>query len=441
MENTDRRSFLKKSASALAGVGLYSSMPVSHASKAPSDRLNIGVIGLGFGATNMRFMLEGTSWVHCTALCDVDQVKMDEKARDLKEKFPDNAGNIKLYTDFRKLLEDKDIDGVIVATPDHWHTYIYAETAKSGKAIYVEKPTGKTVAECKLMVDLQARYNNVVTTGLWHISVDYFIEAFDILKSGVLGDVFKVHAWITGDTDPVTYSTAHQTIPETLDYNMWLGPAPSRPYAKERVRSWRHYWDYGGGRQTDWVHYLDSALDGIAALGHERAYPKTVYSVGYNHPETMREVPSVQTSVFQFEDLHIVWEHQVSPLYNRGDGVAWVGSNGILVCNRRGYEILPESDRDDKPLIEAVKKQGSYANQYYHMINWAECIRDNNVKTNSPIDKGSYASTLANIANISYLTGGKSLEYLPSKQKFRNNREANSYIFPDYKNSWKYPQV
>ena len=227
---------------------------------------------------------------------------------------------------------------------------------------------------------------------------------FNILKSGILGDVYKVHAWVNYGTDPVIYSTAPQSIPETLDYDMWLGPAPSRPYAKDRVRNWRNYWDYGGGRQTDWVHYLDSALDGIAALGHERTYPKSVFSVGYKHPETMTEVPSSQTSIFQFDNYHIVWEHQVSPLYNRGDGVAWVGSKGTLVCNRTGYEVIPENDRDGRPLIEASKKQGPYANQYYHMINWAECIRDSNVNTDCPIDKSSYASILANIANISHLS-------------------------------------
>ncbi len=441
MKNPNRRSFIKKSATAMAGVGLYSSIPGSYSSIAPSDRVNIGVIGLGFGATNMKVMLEANSFVHCTALCDVDQIKLEEQAAVLKEKFPDNAGNIKLFTDFRKLLEDKEIDGVIVATPDHWHTYVYAETTKAGKAVYVEKPTGKTIAECNLMVDLQRKYKNVVTTGLWQISVDYFIEAFDILKSGALGEVYKAHAWITGGTDPIIYGAEPQAIPETLDYKMWLGPAPLHPYVQDRVRSWRHYWDYGGGRQTDWVHYLDSALDGLAAMGHERTYPKSVYSVGYKHPETMREVPSVQTSVFQFDNIHIVWEHQVSPLYNRGDGVAWIGSNGTLVCNRRGYEVFPTKGRDGKPKIEAKKKQGSYANQYNHMVNWANCIRNKDVNTNSPIDKGSYASALANIANISYRIGGRSLEYLPIEQKFRNNSEADSYIFPDYKNNWEYPHI
>jgi hypothetical protein len=155
----------------------------------------------------------------------------------------------------------------------------------------------------------------------------------------------------------------------------------------------------------------------------------------------MREVPSLQTSVFQFDHLHIVWEHSAIGLYNRTDGVAWIGSKGTLVCNRTGYELIPAKDGEGNPLIEAVKNQGPYANQYNHMANWADCIRNNNPHTNSPIDKGCYATVLANIANISYQSGGQRLEYLPDQQRFRNNPEADMCVFPEYRNGWKYPQV
>lgn len=441
MENNSRRSFIKKSAIAVAGTGLYASVPHSlYASGGPKDRLNIGVIGLGFGLVNMRQMMDGDKEVHCLALCDVDKTRLETRAAELKKDYPAQTGKMKLHSDFRKLLADKNIHGVIIATPDHWHTYIFAEACKAGKAIYIEKPTGYSVADCNLMTELQRKHQNVVTTGLWHISLDYFKDAFNILRSGALGDVYKVHAWITGKTDPVVYDEGPQAVPETLNYDMWLGPAPARPYAKERVGNWRRYWDYGGGGQTDWIHYLDSAFDGIAALGHKRTYPKSVYSVGYKNPETMTETPAVQTSVFQFDDYHVVWEHQVSNLYNRSDGVAWVGSNGTLVCNRTGYEIIPQVS-DGKPLMEEKKVQGPYGNQFNHMVNWGACIRENNQKTNSPIDKGSYASLLANVANISYRTGGKSLQYLPDEQKFLNNPEADALIAPAYQNNWEYPRV
>jgi hypothetical protein len=293
-----------------------------------------------------------------------------------------------------------------------------------------------------LMVELQRKYGNIVTTGLWHISLGYFVDAFNILKTGILGDVYKVHCWITGTTNPVIYDPAPQPVPETLDYEMWIGPAKFRPYNNNIVhRQWRNYWNFGGGQQTDWVHYLDSAFDGLLALGHKREYPQTIFSVGYKHPDTMTETPRVQTSVFQFPNYHVVWEQQVTSLYNRGDGVAWIGSNGTLVCNRTGYEIIPQNDRNGKPLIEAKKVDGPYGNQDDHMINWAKCIRNNNPVTNGTIEKGSYATELACIANISHRIGGKSLEYLPDQMKFRNDPEADSYIKPEYQNNWKYPSV
>lgn len=439
MDNKSRRTFIKTSALAMAGAGL--TFPGYLKGAAPSSRLNIGVIGVNWwGTENMQHMLRADKETYCVAMCDVDQVRLKEQAGVLKKEFPDRAGNIKFYSDFRKLLDDKNIDGVIIATPDHWHTYMFAEACKAGKAIYVEKPTGHSIAECRIMVDLQRKYKNVVTTGLWQISLGYFVEAFNILKTGVLGDVFKVHCWIPSNTNPVVYDPAPQPVPDTLDYKMWIGPAPFRPYNSNRLhRQWRNYWDFGGGQQTDWVHYLDSAFDGLLAMGFPRAYPKTVFSVGYRHPDTLTETPRVQTSVFQFDKYHVVWEQQNSSLYNRVDGVAWIGSKGTLVCNRTGYEIIPVNGSDGKPLIEPVKVEGPYGNQHDHMINWAACIRKNDTNTNGTIEKGSYATEVAWIANISHRLGGVSLEYLPSEMKFRNNPEADTFVSPEYKNGWQFP--
>lgn len=435
--NESRRSFLKKSSIAAVGAGLMPSKLFG--AVPPSDIIHIAVIGLGFGMVNMRQMLNGTPEVRCAALCDVDEVRLNEQSASLKTEYPDRTKDLKLYTDFRKLLENKEIDGVIIATPDHWHTYIFAEACKAGKAIYVEKPTGHTINDCLLMVDLQKKYKNVVTTGLWHISLNYFVEAFKILESGVLGDVHKVHTWITKDERPLTYTTP-QEIPSTFNYKMWQGHAEEHPYALERVRNWRFFWAYGGGRQADWLHYLDSAFDGLKALGHNLSYPKSVYSAGYSKPDSMMETPAGQTTIFEFDNFQVVWEHQVTGMYNRGDGVAWIGSNGTLICNRMGYELIPRSE-NGTPIFEPQKMAGSYGNQFAHMINWAECIRDNNQVTNSPIAKGSYASVLANIGNISYRLGSKSLEYLPDQNIFKDNLEATKYIKPVYHNGWKYPTV
>ncbi len=438
MEKETRRSFIKKTS--VAAVGSLVPLPFSlYASKTQNDVVNIAVIGLGFGMVNMRKMLDGTPWVHCIALCDVDEIRLKEQAESLSKDYPETAKNIRLYNDFRELLTNKNIDGVIIATPDHWHTYIYAEACKAGKAIYIEKPTGHTIEDCNLMIDLQKKYNNVVTTGLWHVSLNYFIEAFKILESGVLGEVNKVHAWITKKEIPLNYITP-QDIPDTFNYNLWLGHAPEHSYATERIKNWRFFWDYGGGRQADWLHYLDSAFDGLQVLGYKRSYPKTVFSSGYIDPNTMMETPNGQTSIFQFENYQIVWEHQITGMYNRSDGVAWIGTNGTLVCNRTGYELIPNKINNQN-IIEPIKVDGPYGNQYNHMSNWAQCIKDNNPDTNSPISKGSFVSAVANMANISYRIGSQSLEYTPETNTFKNNNEANSYISKNYENGWEYPKV
>ncbi len=444
MENNSRRKFLKNSAITMAGAGFYTSIPKNlYSSTSANNRINIGVIGVNWwGTENMQYLLRADSGVQCIAMCDVDKIRLKEQAEVLKQEFPKQAGSIKFYNDFRKLLDDREIDGVIIATPDHWHAYIFAEACKAGKAIYVEKPTGRTIAECRLMVELQMKFRNVVTTGLWQISLEYFIDAFKILKTGILGDVYKVHCWIPGNTAPVIYDPAQQPVPTTLDYDMWIGPTRYRPFNSNRFhRQWRNYWDFGGGQQTDWVHYLDSAFDGLLALGNPREYPKTVFSVGYKHPDTMTETPRVQTSVFQFDNYHVVWEQQNTRLYNRDDGVAWIGSNGTLICNRSGYEIIPKNDAAGKPLIKPEVVNGTYGNQHNHMLNWVACIREENTHTNGTIEKGCYATEVACIANISHRMGGISLDYDAVNMKFRNNPEADAYIFPEYQNGWEFPML
>lgn len=444
MNNNSRRSFIKKTAIASTLFGVIPSFTKLNFALGipPGDRLNIGVIGVGMGMADMRNML-ANKWVHCIALCDVNQARLEQQAANVKRNFPENAGNIKLYNDFRKLLENKDIDGVIIATPDHWHTYIFAMACMAGKAIYVEKPVGNSIAECNIMVDIQKKYNNIVTTGLWQTSQRYFKGANEILKSGILGDVFKVHIYLCSSTNPRIPAEGNNEVPPTLDYDMWLGPAPQRPYSYERVRNWRSYWDYGGGQQTDWgVHWIDSAFDGLAALGKERSYPKSVYSTAYKHPKSSNETPSCQTSIFKYDDYHIVWEQQVTNLYNRKRGVSWIGSNGTLVCNRSGYELIPGKSRDGSLLCEATRLDGKFEDGgvLNHTTNWGECIRNNDRNTNSPIIKGAFATILAHMANISFRSDSI-VRYDRLSRRFIDNKKADAFLKPIYRDPWEWPVI
>lgn len=446
---SSRRSFLKNGSLLAAGLGLshlaegsqreHSAGEKSVNTKrvAPSDRINVGLIGVGMGGRDMRGVLTN-AWAHCIAVCDVDKNRMAGQVESLTKNFPQQTTQLRQYDDFRKLLENKDLDGVIIASPDHWHAYMFEEALKAGKAVYVEKPVANSIAEAHRMMEAQAKYKSVVTTGLWQTSQRYFRAANEILKTGVLGDVYKVEIFLCNTTDPRD-PVADAATPAHLNYDMWLGPAPQRPYNEGRVRGWRGFWDYGGGQQTDWgVHWIDSAFDGIQALGlNSRTFPKSVVSSAYKHPKSFNETPSCQTTIFEYDNFHIVWSQQVAHLYNRNQGVAWIGSKGTLVCNREGYQLIPEKDNAGKGLADALTLVGEAESGGIdeHATNWASCIRSKSIQTNSPIEKGAFATILAHMANVAYRTGTK-VVYDAQKQKFVNNEPANAYLRPTYRGPW-----
>jgi predicted dehydrogenase len=444
--STNRRSFLKNTSALAAGLGfssLISSKAKETSSGSENSRVNIAVIGVGMGCRDLQGALTNNPWVHCLGMCDVNKQRLEEQAARFKKDFPDQTTNMQLYGDFRKLLENKEIDGVIIATPDHWHSYIFAKALQAGKAIYVEKPVANSIEECNLMMDLQKKHKGIITTGLWQTSQRYFLGANEILKSGVLGDVYKVQLWLSQGTEPRPV-VQDSPAPDYLDYEMWLGPAPKRPFNTSRFRGWRSFWDYGGGQQTDWgVHWIDSALDGLKALGmNNREYPKAVFSTAFKDPKSFNETPSCQTTIFQFDNFHIEWAQQVAHLYSRNQGVAWIGSKATLVCNREGYELIPEKNRDGVLLTDRVQLTGKFEEGGVdaHATNWCSCIRDKSLNTNSPIEKGAFATILAHMGNISFLTGTR-VVYDPVKRRFVDNAAADNYLKKTYQAPWKWPEI
>jgi predicted dehydrogenase len=443
---TNRRDFLRNTSTVAAGLGfssLISGKAKDIAAESAISRVNIAVIGVGMGCRDLQGALTNNPWVHCLGMCDVNRQRLEEQAARFKKDFPEQTANMQLYGDFRKLLENRDINGVIIATPDHWHTLIFAEALRVGKAIYVEKPVANSIEECNLMMDLQRKHKKVVTTGLWQTSQRYFLGANEILKSGVLGDVYKVQIWLSQSTEPRLWAE-NTAVPDYLDYEMWLGPAPKRSFNANRIRGWRGFWDYGGGQQTDWgVHWLDSAFDGLKALGlSNREYPKAVFSTAYKNPKSFNETPSCQTTIFQYDNFHIEWSQQVAHLYNRNQGVAWIGSKATLVCNREGYELIPEKNKDGELLTDRAQLVGKFEEGGVdaHATNWCSCIRDGFVTTNSPIEKGAFATILAHMGNISYRTGTR-VVYDPVNRRFIDNPAADNYMKKNYQGPWKLPEV
>ena len=263
MKNT-RRNFIKNTSLTFAGLtigpGIYAAAPDRKPKKlAPSDQLKIGVIGCkGMGFSNLRRHLE-VNGTECIALCDVDQNVLEERAGQVAKM---QGKKPLLYGDYRRMLENKDIDYIIVGTPDHWHCLNMIGALEAGKHVYVEKPIANTIEECNLMVAAAKKYGKIVQVGQWQRSGPHYEQAIDIVRSGNLGNIRLVKVWAyQGWMEPVPVLPDSEP-PEGVDYTMWLGPAPKRPFNQNRFHfNFRWFWDYAGGLMTDWgVHEIDIAL-------------------------------------------------------------------------------------------------------------------------------------------------------------------------------------
>ena len=237
-----------------------------------ADQINIGVIGVnGMGWTNARAAVK-VPGVNLVAICDVDQNVTSKRVGELAKMGIDQQ-KVKTYGDYRQILERKDIDAIIIGTPDHWHALIMMNACEAGKDVYVEKPVGNSIMECRAMVAAKNKYKRIVQGGQWQRSQQHFMDAVDFVYSGQLGEIRTVKVWCYQGWMKPDIIRPDSPPPPGVDYAMWLGPAPKVPFNASRFHfNFRWYWDYAGGLMTDWgVHLLDYGL-----LGMKSPTPKSV---------------------------------------------------------------------------------------------------------------------------------------------------------------------
>jgi predicted dehydrogenase len=444
MSNIPRRKFLKQTTLATAGLSLSGSLlanPMSIFSA--NDTVNFGVIGCkGMGWANMQAHLKLPN-VNCVALADIDQRVLDERSAQVKEisgKAP------KQYKDYRKMLENKDIDAVIIGTPDHWHCLNMVDALQADKHVYVEKPLANSIEECNVMLNANKKYNKLVQVGQWQRSGKHYDDAIKYVQSGELGQIRLVKCWAyQGWMNPVPVKP-NTTPPEGVDYQMWLGPAPDRPFNENRFHfNFRWFWDYAGGLMTDWgVHEIDIALYAMGAKA-----PKSILASGgkFAYPNDASETPDTLQTVYEFEDFNLLWEHATGidgGNYGRTEGIAFIGNNGTLVVNRGGWEVIPEGEnKNDEWVtkterIQLIDPQGNALEN--HAKNFVSAIRANDSsKLNCGVETGSTAAITAHMGNIAYKTG-KKLYWNAETESF-NDSEADALLKANYHNGWKLPQV
>lgn len=410
-----------------------------------NERINFGVIGCnGMGWSNMRSHLKLNN-INCAALCDVDDSVLDRR----KSEYADYRSNSPaLYKDYRKLLDDKDVDAVIIGTPDHWHCRMMVDALEAGKHVYVEKPLANSIEECYIMERAAKKYNQqVVQVGQWQRSGTHYKQAIDIVRSGSLGQIRLVKVWAyQGWMKPIAVKP-DVAPPAGVDYDMWLGPAPKRAFNPNRFHfNFRWYWDYAGGLMTDWgVHEIDIALYAMQAKT-----PKSVMASGGKlaYPDDASETPDTLQAVFEYDNFNMLWEHATGidgGNYGRTEGIAFIGNNATLVVNRGGLELIPEEQTVDgirqfkTADIPDQKRQGNYLDM--HTSNFVSSIvAGDPAMAKCPPSSGSAAAINAHMGNVSYKTGRK--VYWDAKaNSFGEDQAANDLIKASYNNGWKIPKV
>ena len=436
MNEINRRSFVKKSGVA-AGTTLAASMiPWSVSCSNPSERIGVALVGCkNMGFTDLKAFLDEKN-VECIALCDIDKSILDEKVsiiEKLKSKRP------QAFTDFRKLLELKEVDVVIIGTPDHWHALIMIMALEAGKHVYVEKPMGHSIEECLTMVKAAAKFpKQQVQVGMWQRSSKHWFDASDYVRSGKLGDVNLVRAWIYKGMGEAIPAQPDSVAPEYVDYDMWLGPAPKRPFNKNRFHyDFRWFWDYAGGAMTDWgVHLLDFAVYGMNA-----GYPDSVSPGGGCFlNKGVIETPDIQQALYNYPTHTMIWECGLIPRmgpYGMHHGVSFTGTKGTLIVSRDGWQVNAEvSNKDGKKYIEDVPHQPAIGGLKDHVQNFLNAIRKGE-KLNAPVEVGALTAIISEMGNIAYRAGSL-IHWDVQKLQFREEA-ANNLAKLTYREPWKLP--
>ncbi|WP_138483930.1 Gfo/Idh/MocA family protein [Dyadobacter bucti] len=422
-----RRSFIKS-----AGIGAIAAPYIAKSAWAqtpPSDQIRHAVIGTGGMGRNHVKTLSSIKGCDLVALCDVDPQQLAKAVKDLP-----NADKIKKYADFRELLKDKSIDTVSIASPDHWHTPIALAALMAGKHVYVEKPCSHNIRETNLLVKAAKAFNKCVQHGTQRRSNGAHIEGMKQLQNGIIGKVHTIKAIDHQHREAIGRAQA-EPVPEGVDYDLWLGPAPKVPFTKNRWHyNWRWFWEYGNGdAANDGVHQIDVA---VWALGDR--YPKRIISSGgqyyYNDDH---QTPDTQTTIFEYDDTQIIWEMRLWTPYNlegHDNGNVAYGTDGKMEFGRAGVvvtkgkeQIKIESPHEVEPI----------------MANFLTAVRENNpAKLNAPIEKGAIATNMAFLANIVTRLGASSIEYDPIKATVKCpgfDAKATALLGREYRKGYELP--
>ena len=424
---TDRRDFFKAAGATALTASLFTGKV-----RGANDKVNAAFIGMGkMGRANLSYAMKQEN-LQVSAVCDIFQRNLDMAVKMTK----DTAKPVK---DFREILADKSVDVVCIATPDHWHPYMTVEACKAGKDVYVEKPICVTVEEGKKMVEAARKYKRVVQAGTMQRSGDHFQKATEIVKSGELGEVTFVRTWNYGNTPAEGLGNpADGDPPPTLDWDMWLGPAPKRAFNANRFgvdpddkyfSSFRWFWDYAGGMMTDWgVHWLD-----IVQMAFDEKMPSSITALGEKFRlKDNRETPDTLQVTYEYPGFLATYENRygnAQSMFDKSGGILFCGDKATLYVDRAGYKVVSE-----KRGLEPVEVKSSNNSNMAHWANFLECVKSRE-KPISDIEKCQRSTTTCLLGNVA-LRSKLRIDF--DQQKWTTKQvEARKFLAREERKPWK----
>ncbi len=420
-----RRQFLQTaSTAALSAPLLFSPARASGADTGPSARISIGVIGTGKQGRGLmqNFLQQPNAQV--VAVCDVDTTRR-EHHRKMVNDFYSAKGNTTYkgceeYRQFQDLLARKDIDAVVIATPDHWHAYIAVAACKAGKDIYCEKPLSLTIREARAMVNATRKYKRVFQTGSMQRSSSEFRKACELVRNGRVGKVKQVIVDVGGPSKPC--DLPEEAMEPGLNWDLWLGPAPLRPYnsilsprgVHDHFPDWRNYREYSGGMMTDWgAHHFDIAQWG---LGMDDSGPVEIIP-----PEDPKAT----------KGLRYIYANGVEVLHGDSGGVLFIGTEGKILVNRGKFEATPASLAEAPLGDKAIRLYNSYS----HTKDFLDCMRSRK-KPICDVEIGCRSVTVCHLGNLAYWNHRR-LKWDPAREQFVGDKEANQWLDRPKRGPWK----
>jgi predicted dehydrogenase len=436
--NSTRRGFL-------AAASAASYQRISGA----NDRIQVGFVGYGLIGAQHVFDFKNQRDADLAAVSDVYQPRMEQGVAAC-------GGGAKAYPDFRKLLDDKDIQAVVLSLPDHWHALATIMACAAGKDVYVEKPMTVFIAEGRWMVQAARKYNRVVQVGTQQRSGPHYQKARQLLRAGHIGQLVSARMGAYRNIMPGFGKPQETAVPPGFNYDMWLGPAPKHAFSPHRgIYHFRWFWDYSGGQMTNLgAHEIDIVQWVLDAKG-----PSAVSSMGGRYAlQDDGETPDTQDAILHYPRFSAAWSHREASAGRRaGAGLEIFGTKGSMTLSRRGFEVFPDSkmnpanlipvfrgapaggpersEQPGEPWTTKLEEAGSSAQQFdLHARNFLDCVRSRE-RPISDVEDGHRTAVACHLSNIS-LRLGRGVRWDPETEQISGDREASAMLTRPYRKPW-----